>query len=118
MGLVHCDDWQVWRRFMGEALATATAFEIHCWNEEEAAIALALQVGRIKEAAWRGGTVIAGPVDARFCEWLLALPKPSDTDLVNKMTPFFSIFLDNGAGSEHYGTTLTQQDVAEAAVFE
>lgn len=90
-GTMRCDDVRQWRRRM-----------------EAAAIALALQVGRIKETSWRWGTVIAGPVDAHFKAWLLALPKPADSDPYEKMTPFFSIFLDNGFGSEHYGTTLTQ----------
>ena len=107
-GTMRCDDVRQWRRRMEAPLASATAVEIHCWNEEAAAIALALQVGRIKETSWRWGTVIAGPVDAHFKAWLLALPKPADSDPYEKMTPFFSIFLDNGFGSEHYGTALTQ----------
>lgn len=35
---------------------------------------------------------------------LLHTAKPSDTEIYNKMTPFFSIFFENGFSSEHYGT--------------
>ena len=47
-------------------------------------------------------------VDGRpeFLQMLLGLPKPTDTEIYNKMTPFFSIFFDNGFSSEHYGTEL------------
>ena len=107
-GTMRCDDVRQWRRRMEAALVSATAFEIHCWNEEAAAIALALQVGRIKDTSWRWGTVIAGPVNAHFNAWLLALPKPADSGPYDNRAPFFSIFLDNGFGSEHYGTALTQ----------
>lgn len=31
---------------------------------------------------------------------------PEDSELYDKMTPFFSIFFDNGFSSEHYGTEL------------
>ena len=31
---IACDDFQKWQERMGEALSSATAFEIHCWNEE------------------------------------------------------------------------------------
>ena len=52
------------------------------------------------------GTVISGPVTPEFLHMLLCLPKPMDTEIYNKMTPFFSIFFDNGFSSEHYGTEL------------
>jgi len=45
-------------------------------------------------------------VTEKFIDYLLSITKPTDTDIYNKMTPFFSIFLDNGFSSEHYGTEL------------
>ena len=63
-----------------------------------------------KDFEWNDGTVIEGKVDPHFKDWILSFPKPHDTELYNKMTPFFSIFLDNGFGSEHYGTELTKQN--------
>ena len=46
---IACDDFQTWQEIMGEALSSATAFEIHCWNEEQEYINLALQFGRRKD---------------------------------------------------------------------
>lgn len=97
-----------WRRLMEAHLKTATHYEIHCWNEEEREIALALRQGKMQRSKWEFGKVIAGPVNRKFSTWLLGLPKPTDTEIYNKMTPFFSIFLDNGFSSEHYGTELNQ----------
>lgn len=111
---IACDDFQKWQELMGEALSSATAFEIHCWNEEQEYIDLALQFGHRKDLNWNGGTVIAGQVTQHFQDWLLGFPKPCDTEIYNKMTPFFSIFLNNGFCSEHYGTELTKQSLQKA----
>ena len=98
-----------WRAVMAEKLKEAARFEIHCWNEEQGEIKMALQYGKLKEAEWSYGKVIEGTVTKAFVDFLLTLPKPADTEIYNKMTPFFSIFLDNGFSSEHYGTELNQQ---------
>ena len=37
---------------------------------------------------------------------LLGMPKPQNTDLDNKMTPFFNVFLDSGFQSSHYGAEV------------
>ncbi len=97
-----------WKELISVKLQTATRFEIHCWKEERKEIQMALQYGKIKECDWEYGTVIAGAVTKEFIGYLLSLPKPSDTEIYNKMTPFFSIFLDNGFSSAHYGTELYQ----------
>ncbi len=86
-------------------------FEIHCWNEEDKEIALALQYGKLKETSWNYGKVITGTITKKFIPFLLSYPKPEDVEVYNKMTPFFSIFLDNGFSSEHYGTELNQNSV-------
>lgn len=96
-----------WITYMSDALKTAKTFEIHCWAEETECIELALQYGKQKDADWRYGKIIAGNVTPEFCAFLLGIPKPTDTELYNKMTPFFTISLDNGFWSEHYGTELT-----------
>ena len=97
-----------WKKIISVKLKSASSFEIHCWNEEQTEIEMALQYGRIKETDWNYGKVIAGAVTKGFADYLLSLPKPADTEAYNKMTPFFSIFLDNGFSSEHYGTELNQ----------
>ena len=95
-----------WLACMAKALKTATTFEIHCWEEETEWIELALQYGKLKETDWQYGKIITGDVTPEFCALLLGLPKPSDTEFYDKMTPFFTIALDNGFWSEHYGTEL------------
>ena len=97
-----------WRTIMAEELREASRFEIHCWAEETEEIAAALTYGTRKEVPWPYGTVIAGEITAAFSTFLLGLPKPTDTEIYDKVTPFFSIFLDNGFSSEHYGTELNR----------
>ena len=96
----------LWRRAMALNLRESRRFEIHCWKEEAAELRAALAFGREKETDWQWGRVVEGPVTPEFAQWLLELPKPADTGVYNKMTPFFSIFLDNGFYSSHYGTEL------------
>ncbi len=94
-----------WKALMVEHLASASRFEIHCWSDETEAIALALRFGAVKPYDWKHGTVIEGEVTEAFRAFLLDLPAPGrGADGYNKMTPFFTVFLDNGFSSEHYGT--------------
>lgn len=97
---------QHWKEIMEKKLKTATAFEIHCWIEETEEISMALSFGTIKKSTWKYGKIIEGLVTPEFVNFLLELPKPTDTELYNKMTPFFTIALNNGFWSEHYGTEL------------
>ena len=89
-----------------DALRNAKTFEIHCWNEETEWIELAFKFGKLKESDWTYGKVITGEVTAEFAEMLLAQPKPTDIEAVNKMTPFFNIFLDDTFQSSHWGTEI------------
>ncbi len=93
---------------MYEKLKTAKTFEIHCWNMEQEEIDRALLFGEVKESCWKYGKIIKGIVTPEFTNYILNTPKSTDTEIYNKMTPFFTIALDNGFGSEHYGTELTQ----------
>ena len=93
-----------WIELITAYLNTAKTFEIHCWNEETAWIDLALQYGELKDDDWKYGKIITGKVTPQFIEMLLGQPKPSDTEIYNKMTPFFNVFLDDNFQSCHYGT--------------
>ena len=93
-----------WKALLAEHLKTAKTFEIHCWNEETKWIGLAMQHGNLKESDWLHGKIIVGNITPELTSMLLDLPKPTDTEIYNKMTPFFNIFLDNGFSSSHYGT--------------
>lgn len=89
-----------------DALKNARTFEIHCWNEETEEIALALKYGKLKESDWSYGKVIIGEVTPEFIKMILSQPKPTDIEAVNKMTPFFNIFLDDTFQSSHWGTEI------------
>lgn len=104
-----CSDYDMWKSTMEEELNGATSFDIHCWNEECDVIQLALEYGSIKPFDWSYGKVITGSVTPSFIHWLMELPRPVDRENYDKMTPFFSIFLDTGFSSEHYGTELAKQ---------
>ena len=99
-------DNRKWLSYITTALNGAKAFEIHCWNEETEWIELALQYGSLKNDDWRHGKIIVGDVTPEFVQMLLDQPKPTDTEIYNKMTPFFNVFLDDKFQSCHYGTEL------------
>ncbi len=95
-----------WLELLKKALKVAKTFEIHCWNEEEEWIETALRYGCLQESDWTFGKIITGEVTQEFADMLLSMPKPQDTELENKMTPFFNVFLSNGFQSSHYGTEI------------
>ena len=96
-----------WRELLAESLQNASRFAIHCWNDEEPWIQLALKYGQRRPVPWEGGTVIEGAVTPAFREMLLSLRRPDDRDVYNKFLPFFSLVLDDSFYFEHYGTELT-----------
>ena len=95
-----------WLAYITAALKDAKTFEIHCWNEETEWIELALRYGRLKDDDWQYGKIITGDITPEFVQMLLEHPKPTDTEIDNKMTPFFNVFLDDKFQSCHYGTEL------------
>ena len=102
--------WEVWRSLLRRGLRGAGAFQIHCWSDEGQWAALALKFGARKPTDWLWGTVVEGPVAHGFCSMLFSLERPRPQDGYRKFTPFFSIFLDNGFSSCHYGTELIQAE--------
>ena len=69
--------------------------------------------GEEKAADWPHGRVFAGAVTPAFVQTLLTQPLPGEGTAVPRLTPFFSIFFDNGFSSEHYGTEVhiaTEED--------
>ena len=100
------EDNSKWLSYISAALDGAKTFEIHCWNEETEWIELALRYGKLKDDDWRHGKIITGDVTPEFVKMLLDQPKPADTEIYNKMTPFFNVFLDDKFQSCHYGMEL------------
>ncbi len=79
-----------WLELITEALKIAKNFEIHCWNEENDWIDVALQYGELKESDWKYGKIIKGNVTPEFLTMILDMPKPADVEIYNKMTPFLA----------------------------
>ncbi len=99
-------DNHYWKELISRFTMIGLNFEIHCWNEETEEIKAALQFGKEKLTDWELGTIIEGVIDDQFIDMLSHTTRPLDTKIYNKMTPFFSIFFENGFSSEHYGTEL------------
>ena len=51
-----------WRELLTESVQNASRFAIHCWNDEEPWVQLALKYGQRKPVPWEGGIVIEGAV--------------------------------------------------------
>ena len=66
----------------------------------------ALQFGHKVTSTWRDGTVIQGGITKEFLAYLTESRKPEDTEIYNKMTPFFTFIFGNKLHSEHYGTEI------------
>ena len=71
-----------------------------------AEIMAALRYGQKVKTSWSGGTVIRGRITREFLSFLAEAKKPTDTEIYNKMTPFFTIVFGNKLHSEHYGTEI------------
>ena len=95
-----------WLAMLLKALNSAKTFEIHCWNEESEWIEVALKYGTLKDSDWKYGKIITGNVTQEFSDMILNMPKPTDIEIYNKMTPFFNVFLDDVFQSCHYGTEI------------
>ena len=106
--LVHRKDvdkrW--WNDLVKTCAVVGDTFDIHCWSDETTEIMAALRYGQKVKTSWSGGTVIRGMITREFLSFLTEAKKPTDTEIYNKMTPFFTIVFGNKLHSEHYGTEI------------
>ena len=99
-------DKKWWNEIVRACAIVGDPFEIHCWSDESTEVKAALQFGHKVTSTWREGTVIRGRITKEFLNFLTEAQKPKDTDIYNKMTPFFTIIFGNTLHSEHYGTEI------------
>ena len=99
-------DKKWWNEIVRACAVVGDPFEIHCWSDESAEVKAALQFGHKVTSTWRDGTVIQGRITKEFLSYLTESKKPEDTEIYNKMTPFFTIVFGNTLHSEHYGTEI------------
>ena len=95
-----------WNDLVKACAVVGDTFEIHCWYDETAETMAALKYGHEVTSSWSGGTVIRGRITREFLSFLTEAKKPADTEIYNKMTPFFTIVFGNKLHSEHYGTEI------------
>ena len=99
-------DKKWWNEIVRSCAVVGHPFEIHCWSDERSEVKAALQFGNKVTSTWREGTVIQGRITKEFLSYLIESEKPEDTEIYNKMTPFFTIILGNTLHSDHYGTEI------------
>lgn len=100
-------DKRWWCDLVRACAVVGDPFEIHCWYDETREISEALRYGRQAPCGWHGGIVIRGKITREFLAFLTQMDKPADTEIYNKMTPFFTIAFGDRLYSEHYGTEMT-----------
>lgn len=101
----HDKRW--WNALVRACAVIGDPFEIHCWFDERAELALARRYGCQSACNWHGGTVVRGRITREFLDFLTGADKPADNEIYNKMTPFFTIQFGHRLYSEHYGTEMT-----------
>ena len=99
-------DKRWWNEIVRACVVVGDSFELHCWHDERSEVKVALQFGHKVTSTWREGTVIQGRITNEFVAFLTEAQKPQDTNIYNKMTPFFTIIFGNTLHSEHYGTEI------------
>ena len=99
-------DKKCWNEIVRACAIVGDPFEIHCWSDESAEVKAALQFGHKVTSTWLDGTVIQGRITKEFLSYLTESKKPEDTEIYNKMTPFFTIVFGDTLHSEHYGTEV------------
>ena len=102
----RCMDKKWWNEIVRACAVVGDPFEIHCWSDESAEVQAALQFGHKVTSTWRDGTVIQGRITKEFLSYLTESKQPEDTEIYNKITPFFTIIFGNKLHSEHYGTEI------------
>lgn len=102
----QCVSIDEWKEIMNYELSISNSFEIHLWSNETDSIKTALKYGDLKESDWEYGVVISGKVTEKFKCMILDESKLEQIQGYYGYTKFFSIFLDTGFSSEHYGTEL------------
>lgn len=112
MGWIHVDmvdrsvssEW--WRELIRHFANVSDEMEIRCWKEETVEISRATMYGAPLEDGYE--VSVKGTVTPHLLAELLA-EEPTDKDIYNKMTKYFTINVYHKSrifSSEHYGTEI------------
>ena len=108
---------QWWSTIIRHFIKEGDAFEIRCWKEEADEIMEASLYGTAIEDGYE--VSIKGRVTKTLLEKLLT-DKPSDKNIYNKMTKYFTIHIKNDLcdiWSEHYGTEMVIDIVNDSDII-
>lgn len=103
-------DW--WKKIIQHFVKQGDEFEVRCWNEEHEEIKKALSYGCIFQSESDFETSIKGIVSEQMIKEFLAMPEPMDKAIYNKMTVFFTFYIENKICSAHYGTEIYLDNVS------
>ena len=113
----HSISSQWWKKIMEHFVRVGDAFEIRCWKEEADEIMEASLYGTATEDGYE--VSIKGRVTKTLLEKLLT-DEPSDKNIYNKMTKYFTIRIKNDLcdiWSEHYGTEMVIDIVNDSDII-
>ena len=102
-----------WKDLIGYFVQVGDGLEIRCWKEECEEIQNATVYGNATEDNYE--VSIKGAVSDTFITELLA-ENPTDKDIYNKMTKYFTINVESERHkfcSAHYGTEMYLMDVSD-----
>lgn len=108
---------QWWSTIIRHFIKEGDAFEIRCWKEEADEIMEASLYGTAIEDGYE--VSIKGRVTKTLLEKLLT-DEPSDKNIYNKMTKYFTIHIKNDLcdiWSEHYGTEMVIDIVNDSDII-
>lgn len=88
------------RRLIHHFAKPGAEFELHCWNEETEAIALAASIAKPKETDWQHGVYFEGTITEDVIPVLKTMMDGEDC------TPFFDILIGGDLVCEHWGTEI------------
>lgn len=97
-------DW--WNKIINHFIRVGDAFEIRCWKEEISEITRASLYGVATDD--KNEVSIKGTITNELLRELLT-EEPTDKDIYNKMTKYFTINVKNDLcdiSSAHYGTEM------------
>lgn len=100
------DNNEWWKKLFIHYASMGEKFEIRCWDEEIESINLISKFGTVEKSKTTKEIIISGYITNEFIDLIIKEEMPSDQNIYNKMTQFFTINIDKTFSSAHYGTEI------------
>ena len=95
-----------WKELFKHYANKGKSFEIRCWDEETESINLMSKFGTVEKSKTTKEIIITGDITNEFIDLIVKEEMPSDQNIYNKMTQFFTLNIDKAFSSCHYGTEI------------